>query len=116
MANKEQYYWNKKSECFDGKKFGEDVTKYFAKDEERRKKYLDLGKIVTSEPVDFDQAKENELNSLRKTVKELQLRVQELESEIKKSGSAKLKEAREKITELETQISELTDPGGNDGK
>lgn len=107
---KESYFWNKKGECFAGREFGEDVTDIFADDEKRCKKYLELGKIVTSEPLDFDHAKESELNSLRATVEKLSARNSELEAEIKKGASVKLKEAKEKIKDLETQLDEATDP------
>ena len=109
---KESYFWNQKGSTFAGREFGADVTDIFGDDKDRLKKYLDLGQVVTSEPVDFDQAKESELNALRTEVKKLQLRNSDLEKEIKKSGSVKLKEAREKITDLESQLEELTKPKG----
>ena len=110
--SKESYFWNIKGQTFAGREFGAEVTDIFGDDKDRLKKYLDLGQIVTSEPVDFDRAKENELGALRTEVKNLQLRNSELEKEIKKTGSAKLKEAREKITDLESQLEELTKPKG----
>ena len=107
---KESYFWNLKGENFAGRAFGEDVTDILGEDKDRRQKYLDLGKIVTSEPVDFDKAKENELNSLRAAVKKLSTRNSELEAELKKGASVKLKEAKDKIKDLETQLDEATDP------
>ena len=104
------YFWNIKGEQFAGCSFGEDVTKYFADDEERLKKYVDLGKIVTEEPLDFDHAKENELSSLRIEVEKLQSRNSELEAESEKSGTVKLKEARAEIAELKEQLEEATAP------
>jgi hypothetical protein len=109
---KESYFWNLKGENFAGRAFGSDVTDIFGDDKARIKKYLDLGQVVTSKPIDFDHAKENELGSLRAEVKKLLLRNSELESEIKKSSSVKLKEAKEKIKDLETQLEELTKPRG----
>lgn len=112
MAKEKQYFWNLKGQTFAGRKFGEEVTDILANDKDRLKKYLDLGQVVTSEPTDFDQAKENELTALRTKVGKLQLRNAELEAEAKKGGSAKLKDARAKITDLEKQVEELTSPGG----
>jgi len=112
MTEKVKYYWNKKGETFAGCKFGDDVTKYFENDEKRCEEYLNLGKIVTSEPIDFDHAKEDELNSLRVVVEKLQSRNSELEENAKKSGTAKWRESQDKIKELESQLEEATAPKG----
>ena len=126
MAKKEEkkYYWNLKGQTFAGRQFGEEVTDILADDEDRLQKYLDLGQIVTSEPTDFDQAKESELTSLRIEVEKLQLRNSELETEKKKTpkstknAAAKIKsleskleevgDTEKKVEELETQVAELT--------
>lgn len=120
MSNtkKLEYFWNLKDQNFGGKRFGEEITGFFVdkdgnfKDEPRLKKLIELGKIVTSEPVDFDHAQQEELNALRKEVEKLQGKVDELEKQAKKSGSVKLKEARAKIVELEKQLDEATKPAG----
>lgn len=133
MAEKKQYFWNKKGECFAGKHFGEDVTADFQGDEDRIKEYLELGKIVSSEPADFDQAKESELNALRKKVESLQTenkglkaspkkstpspKVKDLEAQLKASGDqlkdseAQLKASDVKVKDLEAQVETLTKPG-----
>lgn len=107
---KEQYFWNKKGETFAGCKFGDEVTKFLEGQTERVAKLLELGKIVTSEPVDFDQAKENELNVLRKTVETQQSRITELEAKPKKGeASKKLKDAEAEINGLKIESDERND-------
>lgn len=112
MSKKDEkkYFWNLKNQMLDGCGFGDDVTHVYLNDPDRLKKDMALGKVVMSEPIDFDHAKENELAALRIEVEKLQSRNAELETEAKKGGSVKLKEARAKIAYLEKQIEELTDP------
>lgn len=135
--DKEQYFWNATGETFAGHRFGEDVTKHFEGDQKRADEYIALGKIVTSAPVDFNDAKQSELNVLRKTVETQKVRIAELETEAKKGGTAKpskkvkdlegeitglkteaqkakdlIGEADSKIKELESQVATLTDPKG----
>lgn len=105
MAKEQQYFWNKKGECFAGCKFGEEVTEFLEGQEKRVEELLALGKIVKSRPVDFDSAKENELKALRVEVEKLQERNKELETEAKKSGSAK---PSKKVKDLEAEIKDLT--------
>lgn len=123
MAKEEQYFWNATGETFAGHRFGEDVTKHFEGDSDRRDKYIALGKIVTSAPVDFNDAKQSELNVLRKTVATQKVKIAELETEVKKGGTSKpskkvkdleaeISTANGKIKELESQVATLTDPKG----
>jgi len=130
MSKKEEkeelrYFWNLKGENFAGKSFGADVTDILVDQEARRNVMLSLGKIVSSKPVDFDSAKENELNSLRAAVKKLQENNSDLKSKLKKGGGAKsgeaaklleaklekipknIKEANEKIQILESKVGDL---------
>lgn len=113
-----QYFWNLKGECFGGCGFGEDITSKIEGQTERIKDYLKLGKIVDSEPIDFDHAQQDELSALRKEVENLRIRNAELEKAAKKkgSGSAKLKEANQEIANLKTEAQEAQELLGESSK
>lgn len=102
---KEQYFWNSTSGTFGGHRFGEDVTEYFEDDLDRREKYLELGKITTKKPVDFNDAKQSELNVLRKTVETQKDEIADLKSKSKSPSKAskKLKDAELEIVDLKSQ-------------
>lgn len=119
MAKEEfRVFWTRTGETFAGKKFGEDVTDYFAEDIEkngdvkkgsRLEEFFKLGKVTQEQPETYEAAESGELVALRKSVAAQKEEIEELKNELA-SAPKTVKEANKKIKDLEKQLEELTKP------
>lgn len=109
MEEKSKYYWNDPGSTFDGKKLGTDITGYFVNDKgeftgkERLKKLIEKGTISEKKPVSIEIAKESELNQLRKTVEEKNIKIADLEDELMAIPRS-ITKARNEIKKLKADL------------
>ena len=120
---KQNIFWIKTGETFSGRPVGADITDFFYdKDDkpiqvERLKKLKKDGCVSVNQPDTPEHASEQELNQLRKTVKNQAEKIVDLENNlagVPKNVTAARKEIKTlkaELVEKEIEIENLTKPG-----
>lgn len=108
---KQNIYWIKTGECFAGKGQGEDITDYFYDEKDkpiqvdRLKQLKKDGSVSIEKPDSYEHASEQELNQLKKTIKEQTETIVDLKNDLS-SVPKNITQSRKTIAELKAELVE----------